>query len=159
MFLEKSDLPSGLSPTPQFSYPFPMLINSILNPKDKAIITLRAETGIRRGELIDIILEDIDWAEQSIMQKPKPKRSNRLVFFDDECARVLKRWLRARRNYDIKPKSKALFVGEQGKRLKRHGVYYAVTKHAQKVGLHNPKSNKMEDRFIPHCCRHWFTTT
>ena len=135
-----------------------MLINSVLDPRDKAIITLLAKTGIRRGELIDIDLDDIDWAEQSIMLKPKPKRSNRLVFFDDEYTRVLRRWLRARRNYDIKPGCRALFVGEPGGRLKRNGVYMAVTKHAEKVGLHNPKSDRMEDHFTPHCCRHWFTT-
>lgn len=135
-----------------------MLVNSILNPRDKAIVTLLAKTGIRRGELIDIELDDVDWVEQSIMLKPKPKRSNRLVFFDDEGARILKRWLRARRNYDIKPGCGALFVGEHGGRLKRHGVYYAVTKHAEKAGLHNPDSDRMEDHFTPHCCRHWFTT-
>lgn len=134
------------------------LINSILNPRDKAIVTLLAKTGIRRGELIDIDLEDIDWAEQSIRLKPKPKRSNRLVFFDDECAWVLKRWMRARGNYHINPGCRALFVGEHGGRLKRHGVYRVVTKHAEKIELHNPESDKMQDHFTPHCCRHWFTT-
>lgn len=134
------------------------LIHSILDPRDRAIITLLAKTGIRRGELIDIDLDDIDWADQSIRLKPKPKRSNTLVFFDDECARVLKRWVRARRNYHVKPGCRALFVGEHGGRLKRHGVHYAVTKHAEKLGLHDPDSDRMEDHFTPHCCRHWFTT-
>lgn len=135
-----------------------MLINSILNPRDKAIIALLAKTGIRRGELINIDLTDLDWIEQSIQLKPHPKRSNRTVFFDDECARVLSRWLKARKNYTVEPGCEALFVGEQGKRLKRNGVYRAVTIHAERVGLHNPKSNRIEDHFTPHCCRHWFTT-
>lgn len=134
------------------------LINSILNPRDKAIITLLAKTGIRRGELIDIDLDDIDWVEQSIMLKPKHKRSNCLVFFDNECAQILANWLRARKNYAIKPDCKSLFVGEQGERLKRHGVYRAVTIHAEKMGYHNPERDKTEDHFTPHCCRHWFTT-
>lgn len=134
------------------------LIDSIPNPRDKAIITLLAKTGMRRGELIDIDLEDIDWVEQCVTLKPKPKRSNRLVFFDDECARVLASWLKTRKNYAVKPDCRALFVGEQGKRLKRHGVYRAVTLHAQKLGFHNPESDRTEDHFTPHCCRHWFTT-
>lgn len=46
-----------------------MLIGSILDPRDKAIITLFAKTGIRRGELIDIDLEDVDWLEQSIIRQ------------------------------------------------------------------------------------------
>ena len=67
------------------------LINFILDPRDKAIVTLLAKTGVRRGELINIDVDDINWIEQSISLKPHPKRSNCIVFFDDECARVLRR--------------------------------------------------------------------
>jgi len=135
-----------------------LLINSILDPRDRAIVTLLAKTGIRRKELIRTDLDDINWEEQSIQLKPHPKRSNLTVFFDDECARILRRWLNARKNYNIPPGCKALFVGERGERLERHGVYDIVTKYAEKVGLHNPKSKRMEDHFTPHCTRHWFTT-
>ena len=135
-----------------------MLINSILDPRDKAIVTLLPKTGIRRGELIGIDINDIDWAEQSILLKPRPKRSNCLVFFDGETSQVLQRWIKARKNYEIKEDCQALFVNEQGKRLQRHGVIDVVIKHAQRVGLHNPNSKRMEDHFTPHCCRHWFTT-
>ena len=135
-----------------------MLINSVLDPRDRAIITLLAKTGIRRRELIDIDLNDVNWIEQSIELKPKAKRSNRTVFFDDETAKVLKRWLRSRENSDVSPACRALFVGYNGGRLMRHGVYRAVVKHAELVGLHNPKSKRMADHFTLHCCRHWFTT-
>jgi len=135
-----------------------MLINSILDPRDKTILTLLSKTGIRRGELINIDMEDIDWAEQSIRLKPHPKRTNCVVFFDDETSRVLKRWIRARQNYQIENGCQALFVNEQGGRLERHGISHAVTKHALRVGIHNPNSDRMEDHFTPHCCRHWFTT-
>jgi len=135
-----------------------MLINSILDPRDKAIVTLLAKTGIRRKELIKSDVDDIDWEEQSIKLKPHPKRSNLTVFFDDECARILRRWIKARQNYSLPPGCKALFVGEKGERLERHGVHSVVTKYAERVGLHNPKSKRVEDHFTPHCCRHWFTT-
>jgi len=135
-----------------------MLINSILDPRDKAIVTLLAKTGIRRKELINIDVDDIDWKEQSIRLKPHPKRSNLIVFFDDECARVLHRWHNARKNWKVAPSCKALFIGRRGQRLKRHGVYRVVTKYAEKVGLHNSKSKKPEDHLTPHCFRHWFTT-
>lgn len=135
-----------------------MLINSILDPRDKAIVTLLAKTGIRRNELIQIDIDDIDWVEQSIQLKPHPKRSNCTVFFDDECARALKRWMRTRKNYNIQSGCSALFISEQGGRLQRHGILHAVTKYAERVGLHDSKSKRMEDHFTPHCCRHWFTT-
>jgi integrase/recombinase XerD len=133
-----------------------ILIDSVLDLRDKGIITLFAKTGIRRDELVTIDLEDINWLEQSITLKPKRKRSNRVVFFDDETARILKRWIRLRERRE--PKTNALFIGERGQRLERNGVYIAVTKHAERVGLHDPRSDKMENHFSPHCCRHWFTT-
>jgi integrase/recombinase XerD len=135
-----------------------MLINSILDPRDKAIVTLLPKTGIRRAELIGIDTDEIDWVEQSIKLKPHPKRSNCLVFFDDETAYVLQRWLRARQNYQTTETCKALFINEGGERLQRHGISDVFTKYAQRAGLHNPESKKMEDHFTPHCCRHWFTT-
>jgi len=133
------------------------LINSTLDVRDKAIITLLAKTGIRRKELITLDVDDIDWIDQSIRLKPTPKRTNRTVFFDDETAIILHRWIRARENRNEKG-SKALFINNLGTRLNRNGVYLAVIKPAEKIGLHNPDSDRMEDHFSPHCCRHWFTT-
>jgi integrase/recombinase XerD len=132
------------------------LVNSILDPRDRSIILLLAKTGVRRGELISMDVDDIDWVEQSITLKPKRKRTGRVVFFDDECATALRRWLKVREEF--KPNNKALFIGAKGERLKRHGVYSIVCKHAEMVGLHNPESQKPEDHFTPHCFRHWFTT-
>jgi integrase/recombinase XerD len=132
------------------------LVNSIFNVRDRALVTLLAKTGIRRGELIRIDMDDIDWEGQSITLKPRAKRSNRVVFFDGEAAKVLRDWLRVRE--EMKPETKALFVGERGKRFQRNGVYTAVTMWAQGVDLHDPSSPRLEDHFTPHCCRHWFTT-
>ena len=133
------------------------LINSTLDVRDKAVITLLAKTGIRRKELITLDVDDIDWVDQSIRLKPTPKRTNRTVFFDDETAIILHRWIVARETRNEKG-IKALFVNNEGGRLNRNGVYLAVAKPAEKIGLHNPNSDRMEDHFSPHCCRHWFTT-
>lgn len=135
-----------------------MLINSILSVRDKAVVTLLAKTGIRRGELVSIDIQDINWVEQGITLKRKmfKKRSNRVVFFDDECARVLKKWIMQREKLNVK--TDALFTNEYGTRLNRNGVYNLVTKYAEALGLHNPKSDRIEDHFSPHNCRHWFTT-
>jgi len=133
------------------------LINSTMDIRDKAIITLLAKTGIRRKEMITLDVDDIDWVEQSIRLKPTPKRTNRIVFFDDETAFILKRWLRARASRNGGD-SNALFTNTNGGRLNRNGVYTAVTKAAERAGIHKPESDRMEDHFSPHCCRHWFTT-
>jgi integrase/recombinase XerD len=132
-------------------------VNSILDPRDRAIVVLLAKTGIRRGELLRIDVDDINWEENSITLKPTPKRSNRVVFFDDECARVLKKWLRYREK--LNPRSDALFISYQsGDRLSRNAVWHAVVKPAIRLGFHDPTSSRLEDHFGPHCLRHWFTT-
>jgi len=133
------------------------LINSVLDIRDKAIIALLAKTGIRRNELIKLDVDDVDLIEGSIRLKPTPKRTNRTVFFDDETAIILHRWLRARASRNHK-NSSALFINNEGGRLNRNGVYTVVTKAAERIGLHDPSSERTEDHFSPHCCRHWFTT-
>ncbi len=133
-----------------------LLINSVLDTRDKTILTVYAKTGVRRGELIAMDESDIDWEEQTITLKKFKKRSGRLVFFDDETSRVLKRWISQRER--LQPESPALFIGEKGGRLKRHGVYGLVVKYAAQVGLHDSKSDRPEDHFTVHCFRHWFTT-
>ena len=133
------------------------LINSALSIRDKALMTVLAKTGVRRGELISMDTDDIDWKNQRIKLKPKNKRSNLYVYFDEETAVLLNRWLKVRESY-VNPGVKALFVGDRGNRIGRNIVYNIVTEHAARVGLHDPDSSKPEDSFSPHCFRHWFTT-
>jgi integrase/recombinase XerD len=134
-----------------------MLINSTIDIRDKAIITLLAKTGIRRNELVTLDLSDIDFVEQKIRLKPTAKRTNRTIFFDEETAFLLRRWVKIRTGMNRKD-DPALFLNAYGGRLNRNGIYDAVVKAAERIGLHEPKSDRLEDHFTPHCCRHWFTT-
>ena len=133
------------------------LINSEMDIRNKAIIALLAKTGIRRGELISLDVEDVDLVEMRIKLKPTAKRTNRMVFFDAETAFILRRWLKVREGRNKKG-IPALFLNAMGDRLDRGGVLLLVGEAARRVGLHHPESERMEDRFSPHCCRHWFTT-
>jgi integrase/recombinase XerD len=133
------------------------LIDCIPDIRDKAIITLLAKTGIRRNELITLDVSDVDLIENSIRLKPTGKRSNRTVFFDSEAAIILRRWLRIREGMNQKMEP-ALFLSSWGCRISRNDVYRVVTEAARRAGLHSPESNRMEDHFSPHCCRHWFCT-
>ena len=133
------------------------MINGTLDIRNKAIITILAKTGIRRNELISLDISDVNLVEFKIRLKPTAKRSNRTLFFDDETAFILRRWLKVREsmNQQMNP---ALFLTTEGDRLNRCGVYRLVVKAAVSVGLHNPESDEPEDHFSPHCCRHWFVT-
>jgi integrase/recombinase XerD len=134
-----------------------MLINSVIDTRDKAIITLLAKTGMRRGELLALDIDDLNLGEMTIVLKPTPKRSNKIMFFDHEAAAILKKWLKARELYS-KKKSNGLFITQNGDRLHRVRVNEIVRDAAIRVGLHDLKSDKLENHFGLHCCRHWFTT-
>lgn len=133
------------------------LVNSILDPRAKAMAVLLAKTGIRRGELIRLDGKNINWENYSITLKPTPKRSSRTVFFDEECAIVLRRWLKVREK--LNPKSNALFISYNTlDRISRNGVWNAIVRYARRLGFHKPDSPRLEDHFGPHCFRNWFTT-
>jgi integrase/recombinase XerD len=134
-----------------------LLVNSTLNSRDKAILVLLFKTGMRRGELCSLDVDDIDFENLALKLKPTAKRSNRLLFFDSEAEYVLRAWLQFR-NDKNKQGTQALFLSHDGRRLGSAQIDNIVKKHASRVGLHSPASNRLEDRFTPHCCRHWFTT-
>lgn len=134
-------------------------IDVILDIRDKAIAVLFAKTGIRRRELVAIDFSEIHWDTMSITLKPTHKRCNRTIFFDYECALLLKQWLQ-KREHLADPENKALFVSytDRKKRLDDNGVWNIFVKWARLAKLHDLTSDKIEDHFTPHCCRHWFTT-
>jgi integrase/recombinase XerD len=121
----------------------------------KAMFIFFAKTGIRRQELIDLDLQDLYLSKGYAVLKPHAKRSNRIVFFDEECAQVLESWLSWRKTHKLR--NKALFLGVKGSRISRDAVYDATTQHARKLGFHNPEG-KLNEKFTPHCFRHFFTT-
>lgn len=102
--------------------------------------------------------DDIDFTENSITLKPIfRKRTNTTVFFDEETALILKRWLK-RRETMVENGEKALFVSDTGARLKRRGVYDCIVKWSTHFGYNNPLSTKVKDHFSTHNLRHCFTT-
>jgi len=132
------------------------LVASIVDIRDKAMLLLMFKTGVRRGELLSMDVSDIQWENQSITLKPKKKRSNKIVFFDDETEYVLKRWLEIRQARN--PLSDALWISTWGKRIGYGSIQYNINRAAVLCGLHDPSSDRMEDHFSAHCTRHWMTT-
>jgi integrase/recombinase XerD len=134
-----------------------LLVNSTLNSRDKAILILLFKTGMRRGELCHLDADDIDHENMTIRLKPTAKRSNRVLFFDNETAEALHAWLQFRKK-KYPSITAPLFISSRGSRISGDEVEHIVEKHAIRAGLHKPDSKCLGDRFTPHCCRHWFTT-
>ena len=133
------------------------IVNSILDPRDKAVTIMLCKTGVRLSELVNIDIDDVNWTEQSIKLKPNGKRSNLRIYYDDECGRVLRRYVTVRDDL-AKPDERALFINYYGERMKRRAIEEMISKYAERLGLHDPASKDLQKRFTPHCCRHWFTT-
>lgn len=133
------------------------LVNSILDTRDRCILVLLFKTGMRVGELTSLDLRDINLDKGEVKLKLKKKRSNRILFLDNEAITVLERWLIARKKR-TGAEDEALFLSKIGTRITKRTIEELTLKHAERVGLHNPKAERLEDRFTPHCCRHWFVT-
>lgn len=132
-------------------------IESFLDPRDKTMALVFAKTGIRKGELISLDVDSIRWDDNSLILKKTKKRSHNVVYFDKETEYYLKRWEGVRKGRTGSD-GKALFLSTRGDRISARAIDAVFRKAAIRVGLHDMNSERMEDHFSPHCCRHWFTT-
>jgi site-specific recombinase XerD len=131
------------------------LIEACLDIRDKAMILTIFKTGIRRKELLSPDVEDVDLLNLTIHLKPTKKRSNLIVYFDEETVRYLKRWLRGRAMRN-KNEFSALWIGTKGQ-LTSQGFDQIITKAAIKAGLQDG-SGELEQHVTAHCGRHFHGT-
>jgi integrase/recombinase XerD len=120
--------------------------------RDKAILILLLKTGIRRNELISLDIDSLDIEDMSLTLKETHKRSNRVVYFDEETARILARWLRMREKV-VRKGEKALFLNLLGGRLDPVSIN-RIAKDAEARA--NAAGQRI--RFHPHLARYCFTT-
>lgn len=133
------------------------LVNAVLEARDRAILLILLKTGLRCHELVELDVEDVDLERLVLTAHPAPKRSNLELYFDHETAEALRRWLVVRSNRRG-ANTPPLFLTPRGNRIKAPQVVTLVSKAAARVGLHDPQSERLDKKFTPHCCRHWFTT-
>jgi site-specific recombinase XerD len=86
-----------------------LLAVSILDPRDRAMVVLLLKTGIRRKELSELDVTGIDLKNLTLHVSPTGKRTNTVVYFDEETARTLLKWLVRRVKMNTKG-SPALFL-------------------------------------------------
>jgi len=135
-----------------------MLVRSMMDIRDQAMLVVLLKTGVRREELISMEVDDIDWKNQSITLKPKAKRTNRVVLFDNETEMILRRWMSVRAGRKTEG-VKALWVTSFGRPMASDTMEEIIRNAAIRVGLYDPNSDQLEDHFTAHGARHWFTTT
>jgi integrase/recombinase XerD len=92
------------------------LMNFVLDTRDRCILILLFKTGMRVGELISLDVNDFDLDRSEIHLKQTSKRSNRVLYLDDEAITILSRWLASRRDRRGSEDT-GLFISKAGGRM------------------------------------------
>jgi site-specific recombinase XerD len=110
--------------------------------RDRAIIRLFLDTGIRRAEMAGLRVTDVD-ADLRVVQVTGKGRRVRAVPYDREAARELDRYLRAR-SHHADADSPWLWLGKKGK-LTDTGISQMLRRRGRQAGL---------EGLHPHLFRH-----
>ncbi|MFA5373956.1 MAG: tyrosine-type recombinase/integrase [Candidatus Omnitrophota bacterium] len=102
--------------------------------RDRAILELFYSTGIRRQELINLNLYDIDLTQRIIRINKGKRQKDRVIPIGKLSALSLEKYLsRVRSQWSRSSLESALFVTSQGNRLKPQTLNYTVKKYARKL--------------------------
>ena len=112
--------------------------------RDKAIISLFIDTGLRVAEMAGIGVEDVDIEEREVVVMGKGRRQ-RSVRFVKETRSDLTRYLLVRSKHPH-AECEALWVGKRGG-MQSNGVYQMVVRRCEEAGI---------ERVHPHMFRHTF---
>ena len=115
----------------------------------RTLIQLLYFTGIRRSELIDLKVKDIDFPK-GLLKVLGKRNKERLVPLLPEIQDHLKMLLKSQEDLKIVREADFFFVNLKGKKLSISFVYQCVKKHFSKVSTKTKRS--------PHVLRHSFAT-
>lgn len=124
--------------------------DNILDIRDKLIIELLFDTGMRVSELINIKLKDIDFKKQSILVMGKGSKE-RICYYGDYGREDFIKYLEIARPKLLKNEKNYLFLSIKGTKLTRQAIESIIEKCVKKVGLNHHIS--------PHVLRHTFATS
>lgn len=97
--------------------------------RDNAIITLFLGTGIRISELVGLDIDSFDFEQNAFLVTRKGGNQTTL-YFSDEVAEALKKWLRKRESLELPKDEKAMFISLQNRRISVRAVENLVKKFA-----------------------------
>jgi integrase/recombinase XerC len=114
-----------------------------LDLRDRAMILLMHDTGVRVAGLAAINVDDVDFDTREIRVIEKGDKE-RIVIFSDRADYALHQWLDARDSKD-----EALFVNHKGHRLPPDGIQWVLETRSERT---------LGKRISPHWLRHSFAT-
>lgn len=149
-------LPKASKPLPKFFREEEMgrLLDDVMtgdefqDRRDKLIIDLFYQTGVRVSELVEIKDSDIDMGRGMLRVFGK-RRKERLIPIGGKLLKEIETY-KAKRNTEV-GKTSDLFVRKNGEKMYRRGVYDVVHRSLTKVSSLKKRS--------PHVLRHTFAST
>ncbi|WP_240506722.1 tyrosine-type recombinase/integrase [Thermoactinospora rubra] len=112
--------------------------------RGEAIVRLMVETGARAGEIVGMMLDDIDLKTGMATVRRGKGGKGRRVPFSPQTGRALDRYLRARRTHRL-ASTPVLWLGDRGKTFSYDGLYSTLRHRADRAGIPD---------FHPHMMRH-----
>ncbi len=121
------------------------LLSVIEHVRDRAIILILLRTGMRVGELLNTIVDDVNLKERRIdIYEADKTRVGRVVYLSDDAMKALKTWLKIR-----KPHKTYLFYS---RRKHRDSITYPAVR--QIFIKYLEKADLTHKGYTLHCLRH-----
>lgn len=108
--------------------------NDIRDKRDRAMVLLFAETGMRASELLGLTIGDVDLSTDTAHVRRGKGGKGRRVKFSASTAAVLDRYLRARRAAGNPADRGPLWIGREGA-LRYTGLVYTLALRAEIAGI------------------------
>ena len=124
-----------------------LFATDFMGQRDKLMLRMLYETGMRRSELAGLKVSSVDFSSMTIKVLGK-RNKERLIPIENELAHNIKDYL-ALKEQEM-GESEWLFVGRKGRQITPADVYQTVRKYM--TALSNA------DRISPHVFRHSFAT-
>lgn len=118
-------------------------------PRDRAILRLLHDLGLRRGEVVDLDLEHLDFRHSRVSVRGKGREEREWLTLPFETLETLKHWLIMR---GLVPGP--LFTSQSraypGRRLTGGGLWYIVAKCGKRAGLGRVRPHGLRHTAISH---------
>src|SRR3954468_17388347 len=117
------------------------------NPRDFAIVTLFLQTGLRVSELVNLKLQDVDFASRELTVRQGKGRKDRVVPIVGDALNALKVYFAVRKD---NPEYDNVFLAKNGTSLNQRTVRWWIKKYYVEAGIKKKAS--------VHTLRHTFAT-
>lgn len=118
--------------------------------RDLAIFYLLLDTGLRIGEVVSLVLDDIDFDQYKIVS-PACKTDERTVYFSPDLVPYLVEWLTLRDGLAVPPDLQNLFVSyyhNQWYALTDWGVRQALERWEQRAGIPHLRVHNLRHAYV-----------